>query len=142
MDTYKFIHDRRKKRSKLEIYVARRLKEDFPDLTLEECNRTLLDCLELDLYFPEVKIAIEINGGMHYRFVRYFHRTQENFEKQQQRDLKKKELCEELGIRLVEIPNLKHFSNRYAQETYSHLVETLKKILVVGGPLEKDEQTK
>lgn len=47
--------------------------------------------LEIDLYFPDLKIGIEINGKYH-RFVR-----------QIRRDVLKRTLCQEFGVKLFSI---------------------------------------
>ena len=60
--------------------------------------------LEIDLYNSELKLGIEVQGMQHYIYVPHFHRTKENFTKQQLRDEYKRRRCQELGIILIEIP--------------------------------------
>lgn len=60
--------------------------------------------LELDCYNNELKLAAEVNGEQHYVFPNTFHRTEEEFKAQQERDNIKKEICKERGIYLLEIP--------------------------------------
>ncbi|HSH52207.1 MAG TPA: hypothetical protein VK982_10850, partial [Bacteroidales bacterium] len=55
-------------------------------------DRTVLNGLELDIYFPELNIAIEYQGD-------YWHSIPETVE----RDKRKKQLCEEIGIKLIEV---------------------------------------
>lgn len=60
----------------------------------------------LDFYLPQYHIGIECQGEQHYKptnfgFKNDEKRLQENFDKQIQRDLKKKKLCEENGIKLL-----------------------------------------
>lgn len=89
-------------RSKCEKYLEYFLRMLFPDLQLDCCRRDVLNNrLELDLYFPEKKIAIEVNGQYHYRPVNDKH--MDDFIKYQQRDKLKRQLCEEKGISLIEI---------------------------------------
>ena len=57
--------------------------------------------LELDMFNEELKIAVEFNGEQHYKFIPYFHRTEDNFNKQLLRDTEKKENCRQLGITLI-----------------------------------------
>ena len=132
---YKFQKCRKKKRSKLEIYLSNRLKQDFPWLLLEENNRTVLNNLELDIYLPQFNIAIEVNGAMHYKFVEYFHHTLKNFQKQRIRDQQKRIKCQQLGIRLIEIPNLKTFNIKHAEQIYNWLIGVLKNfsLFIPGG---------
>lgn len=59
--------------------------------------------LELDFYIEELDVAIEVQGIQHYSFVRLFHKSHSNFEKQTERDKFKKEVCASRGIKLVEV---------------------------------------
>jgi len=60
--------------------------------------------LELDFYNEELKIAIEYNGIQHYQFVPDFHKSQEDFANQLERDEYKVYKCNEMGIKLITIP--------------------------------------
>ncbi len=55
-------------------------------------DRRLLNGLELDIYIPSLKIAIEYQGN-------YWH----GLEMVKERDDRKKQLCEEMGICLIEV---------------------------------------
>lgn len=59
--------------------------------------------LEIDIYLPDFKIGIEVQGRQHIEYVPYFHKTFADFEYQQKRDLIKKELCVKNNIHLYEI---------------------------------------
>ena len=61
----------------------------FLNNKIESNNRTILNGLEIDCYIPELKIGFEYNGEQHYMFPNCFHKTQEEFEAQQQRDILK-----------------------------------------------------
>ncbi|CAG8807821.1 3923_t:CDS:1, partial [Gigaspora margarita] len=55
--------------------------------------------LELDIYYPEYGLAIEVQGEQHEKYIEFFHRGDpNNFIKQQERDQLKNELCEENWI--------------------------------------------
>lgn len=59
---------------------------------------------EIDCYCDELKIGIEQQGAQHYRYVPHFHRNGLiDLEKQQERDRIKRNDCEQLGIRLIEV---------------------------------------
>jgi hypothetical protein len=60
--------------------------------------------LELDMYCKELNLAVEFSGQQHYKFVPYFHKTQERFTQQVIRDQYKKRACELAGIHLLVIP--------------------------------------
>ena len=55
--------------------------------------------MELDVYFSDMKLAFEYQGGHHFQ-----ENFQGNFEKQRQRDAHKREMCQTHGITLVIVP--------------------------------------
>lgn len=55
----------------------------------------------LDIYIPSLKVGIEYQGQQHYQPVSLFGK-EENLGVQQARDLRKKKLCAENGIKLFE----------------------------------------
>ena len=60
--------------------------------------------LELDLYNPELKLCIEMNGKQHYHYTPFFHKNNEAFLNQKYRDEIKKFKCRDNGINLIEVP--------------------------------------
>ena len=60
--------------------------------------------LELDMFDPITKIAIEYNGEQHYHFVPKFNSNKQDVESQKERDILKRKLCEENGIILITVP--------------------------------------
>ena len=60
--------------------------------------------LEIDCYNAELRIAVEIDGEQHSKYLPHFHKTHSNFLKQQERDLMKSKMIVERGIRLVRVP--------------------------------------
>lgn len=48
--------------SKYEDEICDYLKSVYPDIVIEQHNKTILDGKEIDIYFPELKIGIEFNG--------------------------------------------------------------------------------
>lgn len=63
----------------------------------------------LDGYSKELKLAFEVHGEQHYKFVPYFHRTKEGLKKQQENDLKTKKACAKKEINLIVIPYSVHY---------------------------------
>lgn len=56
-----------KRKSYAETFLASIIRESFPLLTVRENDRTVLDSrLELDIWMPEKRLAIELNGPFHY----------------------------------------------------------------------------
>lgn len=60
--------------------------------------------LELDGYNAELNLAYEYNGIQHYKYLKYWHKTMESFDKIKQHDILKKELCIKNNIKLIVIP--------------------------------------
>lgn len=61
--------------------------------------------LELDLYNPELRLAIEYNGSQHYQYNSFMHKnSRDKFQNQQYRDLIKKDLCGKANITLIIVP--------------------------------------
>lgn len=84
-------------RSKVEKAFEAAIKTNFSDLKFICNDRQILDGLELDFYFPEIKLAVEFNGIWHLKPIR----GEELLAKYQQRDEHKKRLCEEKNIKLL-----------------------------------------
>lgn len=107
---YCFNPNNRKLRSKGEIvcckvfeeYLGREVKVNIrPDfLKNPETGRNL----ELDLFDPISKTAIEYDGQEHFKFCSYFHKNMDDFTNLKKRDHFKDNKCKELGIKLIRIP--------------------------------------
>ena len=75
----------------------------------ESCYPQFLEGLQLDGYCRELSLAFEYQGEQHYDPDNYFHFGDiSSFEAQQERDIRKRELCKAAGVRLVLVP---HFAN-------------------------------
>ena len=61
--------------------------------------------LELDMYCEELKLAFEYDGAQHRMYTEFFHKTEQKFIEQQERDVWKDATCKELGITLIRIPD-------------------------------------
>lgn len=58
--------------------------------------------LYLDIYCPSYHLGIEYHGRQHFEYVDHFHKNWTEFKDAKNRDARKKELCTEMGIALVE----------------------------------------
>ena len=73
---------------------------------------------EYDFYLPNYNILIEFHGIQHYKFVPYFHKEEDNFLKQNERDMFKRELAKLVRIPLLEFnyKQLKYMSQKQFEE--------------------------
>lgn len=61
--------------------------------------------LELDMYNEDLKLALEYDGVHHRKFTEFFHKTEQDFTEQKERDEYKENKCRELGITLIRVPD-------------------------------------
>ncbi len=83
--------------------VGKILEELYPgDIVLEEfpCQG---EGLYLDFFLPRSRIAVEVQGEQHYKFIAFFHKTKAHFISQQMRDARKANWCELNEINLIKI---------------------------------------
>lgn len=76
------------------------VKETYSD-AIYQYKEEWLGLLSLDIYIPSIKTAIEYQGGQHYKAVK-FYGGRDELAKIQARDIRKKQLCSQHGIRLIE----------------------------------------
>jgi hypothetical protein len=89
--------------SRTETLVREIIERLYP-IKFPKARPKFLGGLELDCYNKTYNLAIEYNGLQHYEHVPYFHRTEDDFKKQQERDKRKAELCSKHGVDLYIIP--------------------------------------
>ena len=98
--------------AKRRLSISRWVREDelyglvarlFPRNTIRrEASPSWLGQQRLDIYLPELKLAIEHQGEQHYRPVGAFGGEQA-FPRTQERDERKRTLCQEHGVTVVDI---------------------------------------
>lgn len=104
------IPEKTQKDSKLEIATRASLERIFkkpfpkerPDFLKNPVTKNFN--LELDCFNRELKLAVEVNGAQHYKYIPYFHKTFDAFRNQQYRDELKRRMCKDEGIILIEVP--------------------------------------
>lgn len=81
------------------------VKELYPDVVKQHHIKTKAGkgCQSFDFYIPSKNMAIEYNGPQHYQFSTLFHRTEEGFKQQLERDERKRKYCETNNILLIEL---------------------------------------
>ena len=95
---------------------------------------SIIQPLQLDIYIPDLKLAIEVNGD-------YWHSIKKQFEKSKiNRQILKTNLCEERGIRLIHIWEHEWLNNqdycKYVIECY--LSGKIPNISIYNGKLPRD----
>lgn len=83
------------RRSKLEVWLEARLRELYPSLTLLPNDKAAINS-ELDFYFPDLRLAFELNGPLHYEPIY----GPEKLASIQNNDTRKFQACLEKGIEL------------------------------------------
>lgn len=92
-----------KSRSKFQNNIKNFLKDYWVrDIVFEEF-RIVGSRLSLDFYNANKKIAVEVQGDQHTKYVKHFHKNRLQYLDQLNRDQKKLDFCEINGIKLVEI---------------------------------------
>lgn len=96
------------KESKYELFINDFLINNFPNLEFRRNDQETIISdlrkdsqypLELDFYIPSIQLAIEHQGQHHFRAICNHY---VELEKIQKKDLEKKEICSQLGIKLLE----------------------------------------
>ena len=80
--------------------------------------------IDFYLEYNNTKFWIEYNGEQHYNFVKFFHNSKEEFQRQKQRDDNVRRYCEENNIVFIEIP--------YTYKNQLDVNDLLQKIIIEG----------
>jgi very-short-patch-repair endonuclease len=109
------------RRLKLEAFVEQQLREQFPHVTIQ-CNDHHLIGAELDFYFPELRLAIELNGIVHYQPIY----GQKKLERIQELDRQKVTLClgADIELRVVDVSE-KVYLSQTVKKKYWRAVKEL-----------------
>lgn len=90
-------------KSKFQKEIRNELIKKYPNDIICEEVYIKGEKFYLDFFLPALKIVMEVNGRQHSEHVKFFHKTKQEFEKQQLTDRRKKEWCDINGFRMVEI---------------------------------------
>ena len=110
--------------SKLEKYILENLILEGYRVDFHKKHMLLNEKLEIDLFLPELSVAIEVDGPSHFKPVWGV----DNLIKNQKADRQKTGLILESGLVMVRIKQEKKLSQRYQREVEGKLFELLKKI--------------
>jgi len=121
----KAIRKAAKEGSKTELYILEQLQYAGIPAQSHNTHRIANENLELDIYIPSLKTAIEINGVSHYEPIR----GEDVLARQQKADKEKAGLLLGSGMCLINIKLLrKHVSQSYHRELFAALLMKLKEI--------------
>lgn len=131
------------RRSKLEIWLETELRREFPNLDIYTNDRSAIS-LELDFYFPALKLAFEFNGICHYQPIY----GQERFDSRIALDARKTKECEECKIELhvIDVSTMKVFNQKFSAPHLSTLrgilKETIRDRLERGWQIDSTDPTR
>lgn len=105
--------------------LCRDLLQSYLGHNFPKARPAWLGGLELDGYCEELGLAFEYQGKQHSEYIPHFHRTEDAFPKQQEHDQRKRELCGENDVTLVEVSHEFDFTKHDELEAYviSELVD-------------------
>jgi hypothetical protein len=114
------------RRSKLEIYLEEQIEIYYPQLGCLYNNKETIGS-ELDFYFPTLKLAIELNGILHYEPIY----GQNKFNQIQNNDEQKSIKCHELGIEfcIIDSSKCKYLTQERKDEFWNIIDNILAKII-------------
>ena len=118
-------------RSKIELFIESKIKQDYRDVVFVFNNKSEIG-MELDIYSPQLKLAIELNGVFHYLPVY----GDSVLQKIQKRDKQKFDLCAAryIDFHIIDLGN-EGYTKHYANRIYSLVCSIIEhRILEVGRP--------
>lgn len=109
-------------RSKFEVWLEEHLPIEFPDIEFDFNNRTEIG-YELDIFIPELRVAIEIHGPTHYEPIYGLNR----FKQTQELDVKKITLCEAQNIQhhIIDVSKIRNWSPKMTNNHYKEICDVI-----------------
>ena len=113
-------------RSALEVQIEDQIKADFPGLEVV-CSSNSAIGAEIDIYFPQMGIGVEIQGAYHYYPVRG---DWDKFMKTLRNDARKIKMAKDAGIKLYVLDASKLRGQRAFDSYYSQLSAFIRKAVL------------
>jgi hypothetical protein len=88
---------------RIEEWLTNKIIEKIPQKEFNGLIGLRGGLLSYDFYLPRYNLLIEYQGEQHERFIRGFHKSKKDFERQQEHDVRKRKYAKEHNIRLLEI---------------------------------------
>lgn len=108
-------------RSLLEEKLEEHVKNTYPRLKMILNDKEQMRGLELDIYLPEISLAIEVNGPAHYIPIW----NDETLLRTQKNDIIKKNRCRKKRIRLLTISETINYNNDNSLETFEKYIKPI-----------------
>ena len=115
---------RKFRRSKIEAKFYNLLVKEFPSLDILSNDKTMLDGYEVDISIPELKLAIEWNGIVHFKPI-YGKTKLDNI---QTRDAEKLKIASNKNINLIVIPDLVS-NDKILKQAFNDVKNIIKKLI-------------
>ena len=115
-------------RSKIEIYIENKIKQNYPTLNVMSNDRILLEGLELDFYFPALKLGIELNGITHYEPIY----GEDRLTRSKDSDKRKMIQCYENDIELavIDVSGAKYLTQKWKDIYWNEVNQLLANLFV------------
>jgi hypothetical protein len=115
------------RRSKIEFWLESKLTELYPDEEILFNDKTAINS-ELDIYFPRLKLAFELNGIFHYEPIY----GKERLKQTQTNDQRKFLLCQQKGISLciIDVSELKYFKEEKLKKYLNIITKIIQPLMV------------
>jgi len=118
-----FGHYKKGNRWTSETILYQLVESNYPDHTIKRHYRPdFLDGLELDIFLEEAEVGIEYQGIQHYDAVDHWG-GKEGLKQRQERDQKKKDLCDKHDIDLVCIRHDQELTDALIERTIDPLIK-------------------
>ena len=92
-----------KSRSQFQYDIGQQLKKKYPYDQIFEEVFIPIENLWFDFFIPAIQLVVECNGLQHSQHIKFFHKTKQQFNRQQDNDQKKREICKLNNFKLIEV---------------------------------------